>query len=85
MAPWTNFCKFSEFKNRSASPVEEVIAFITHARVPDIRIGFPCMTGKLVRVSLGIHGKIMNECHSRYYSDSVIREATKGTKIYPRG
>jgi hypothetical protein len=52
MSPWTNFCKFLEFKNRSASFVEEVVAFVAHARVPDFRIAFPGVVGKLVGMSL---------------------------------
>jgi len=50
MSPWTNFCKFLEFKNRSASHVQEVVAFVVHARIPDFGIGFPGVTGELVGI-----------------------------------
>ena len=39
-----------EFKNRSANYVEKVVAFIAHAGIPDLRIGFPGITGELVGV-----------------------------------
>lgn len=39
-----------EFKNRSASYIEEVIAFIAHVCIPDLGIGFPGITGKLVGI-----------------------------------
>ena len=35
-------------KHRPAKKIEEIIAFIAHARVPDLRIGFPGITCKLV-------------------------------------
>jgi hypothetical protein len=55
MSPWTNFCKFLEFKNRSASHVEEVVAFVSHASIPDFGIGFPGVAGKLVGIGLNVH------------------------------
>ena len=39
-----------EFQNRSASPLEEVIALINYARILDLCIGFSGITGKLLGV-----------------------------------
>ena len=49
-----------EFKNRSAIHVEEVVAFVAHARVPYIGIGVPGFTGKLVWVGLRIYNGIIH-------------------------
>jgi hypothetical protein len=50
MSPWINFCKFMEFKNRSAIPIKEVVTLIAHARIPGLGIGLPGVPGTLVGV-----------------------------------
>jgi len=44
-----------EFKKRSASYFEKVVAFVTHAGIPDFRVGFPGIPGRLVRIGLKFH------------------------------
>jgi poly(A) polymerase Pap1 len=44
------FLQIFGIQNRTASNVEEIVAFVAHARVPDFGIGFPGITGKLIRV-----------------------------------
>jgi hypothetical protein len=44
-----------EFKNRSASYVEEIVAFVSHARGPDFRIRIPGISRKFVGIRLNIH------------------------------
>jgi hypothetical protein len=57
--------------------LEEIVAFVTHARVPDFGIGFPGVMSKLVGIRFSIHDEIINEWRNSKPAESALEISEK--------